>query len=109
MSRNSDLALLGEIARDPDDCHLNHKVSKAALKRLMADQLIEVETRRCSAWHTEPDLRGLNNAEHLRVWEDWVRLRKARKWWDRSEIHARLTERGTQHVAELALERTYQP
>ena len=88
------VTLMLEISAFPTDCHLNHKLNKRALKSLMDLSLVEVETRRCSAWKRDPDLTGLDNAQRLRAYEDWGSKIRARNWVDRSEIHARFTDDG---------------
>lgn len=88
-----DLPLLLEIARDPSDCLLNHRVSKPALKRLMSHDLIEVETRRISTWST-PQI-GVARPSVYGVWNPHA------AWKDRTEIHARLTQTGHAWIAEF--------
>lgn len=98
---NTDLALMLEIAKDPSDCYLNYKVSKAALKRLIADGLILVETRRMSVWENLPDVTCQSNADRLRTFEaHWKRI-AALPWKNRSEIHARLTDDGYAWIDEF--------
>lgn len=102
-----DLPLFLEIATNPDDCLLNHKVSKSALKRLIGEGLIEVETRRISTWFNQnPAPQFKTHAEQREWWAEWDRIRRARKWKDRSEVHACLTEQGRQHFVRFVSERT---
>lgn len=98
--KDSDLRILIEIARLPEDCLLNHKVSKALLKRLLDSNLIEVETRRCVPWHREPDTSCMDNVQRLRTYEDWGRMMRSKFWGERTEIHARLTDVGVAYMAE---------
>lgn len=102
---DKDLPLLLEICKAPDDCHLNHKVTKRQLKRLMTEGLIEVETRRMSSWFTEPDYTGLSNAERYESMKAHVRQRKARQWFDRTEVHACLTSLGAEWYREYWLDK----
>lgn len=90
-----DLPIMLEIAGDPDDCFLNHKTSKSQLRRLMTEGLIEVETRRISAWSKSqpqgPPGLGVYNTPEYKEWSTYLR---SRTWQDRTEIHAHLTETG---------------
>lgn len=98
---SADQMLMLEIACSPDDCHINHTVSKAVLRRLMTLGLIWVETRRMTTWHFEPVVTGMNATERLRFWEEWGRQRRAQPWQDRSEVHARLTDAGVAWVKQF--------
>lgn len=119
-----DIPLLLEIVKSSEDCLINHKVSKRQLKRLIDEGLIEVETRKMSTWSVSgpgPEAFWISNG--CPGWEKGARgrrqaptsdeiqhakwtlsaadgreklHRKNRTWFDRVEVHARLTNLGSQ-------------
>ena len=90
---------------------------KSVLKKLAAECMIEVETRRCSTWHfgaRVPDWRlspryagnASDRAEYdrqNRAYEMDQSDREQTVWGDRTEIFARITPKGVEYLESIGL------
>lgn len=105
-----DVTLLLEVGASPQDCFINHRFSKASLKRLLVSELVEVETRRCSPWYSAVRSPVFNSATEQRLfWESWAKVKRSLHWQPRSEVHARLTRAGQVWVDDYKNRGLYEP
>jgi len=96
--KSDDEALFREILRS-EHVEWEKKIPKAALRRLAAECLIDVETRRCSTWsfgvYPATDERNLDKVRS--TFREWSELQKHRHFHDRTIVVAEITAIGRQY------------
>ena len=81
-------------------------IPKAALKRLAEARLVDVETRRCSAWSFGPKYPSLGKEgldTYRRTYTEWYEAQRVRVFRDRSVVVAVPTVRGRAYAVEHGL------